>query len=197
MDRLHSASARRVRGPGLSSGAYGRSMPLGPRRTVVAGRRPIAPRRRGSLVWATFDQTVSLAAAVTKSNVNLLANLQVAGASTLGCTIMRVRGAIAVSSTVAVGDRLRVGVLVDRLSEVGTAATSVDPSDLGLDWMLWRHEVAAPTFNWNANNNIMEYDIRSKRRCDELDQTLLLCLQNDVGAAKTVVVQIRTLVRLS
>jgi len=94
----------------------------------------------------------------------------------------------------ALADRLRVGFIVDRVSEVG-AGSALTPADGELDWMLWRHETAAPTYT-PGGSNVIEYDIRAKRKMQELNQAYLLCLLNSAGGSKTITIQARTLLAL-
>jgi hypothetical protein len=163
-------------------------------------RRPRSSGVRGSrrtLVWATFDQSVNIAAGA-QANSNLLANLQVAGSSTVGITVMRTHLELACITVVTSGDRFRVGLVIGRLGDVGNPAPvgSTTAADPGEDWLLWRHETAAPTFGEGDQNNVVRYDVRSKRRSNELDQTYILSMINDVGIAKTFNMQGRILVAL-
>jgi hypothetical protein len=129
--------------------------------------------------------------------VNLLAALAVAGASLLGVTIMRTHCELSITSTVTAADRLRVGFIICRFSEIGAAiAGAVTPADPELDWLLWRHESAAPTFGSQSANNQLVYDIKAKRKMQELNQAYALSLSNDVGIAKLIQVQARTLLAL-
>jgi len=154
--------------------------------------RHLAPARR-KLVWSTTDQSVTLIAGANTS-LNLLAALSVAGSSLLGVTIMRTHLTLAIDTAVTAADRLRVGFVVDRVSEVG-AASAITAADPELDWMLWRHETAAPTFG-SGGSNVLEYDLRAKRRMQELNQAYLLCITNSAGGSKTITVAGRTLVAL-
>jgi len=186
---------------------YGSAARTGVRKLRLREVATVSPRHqrprgavRGSarraLVWATTDQGVTLAAGAS-SNINLLAGLSVAGSSILGCTIMRTHCEISITSAVSTGDELRVGFVVGRLAEVGAgvagALTAATPE---LDWMLWRHECAAPTFGWTSANNQLVYDIKSKRKMQELSQAYILTLSNDAGISKTMQIQARTLIAL-
>ena len=151
---------------------------------------------RRKLVWATTDQSVTLGVG-NSSNVDLLAGLEVAGSSILGCTIMRTHCELSLTTAITLGDRLRVGFVVGRAAEVGAgvvgALTAATPE---LDWLLWRHETAAPTFGTESNNNQLVYDIKAKRKMQELSQAYILALGNSVGASKTMTIQARTLIAL-
>jgi len=157
--------------------------------------RQVRPQRR-SLVWATVDQGVTIGAGAN-SDINLLAELAVAGSSLLGITIMRTHLELSLTSVITVGDQIRVGFVVGRLTDIGAAVvgqvTAADPSQ---DWMLWRHETAAPTFGTTSANNQLVYDIKAKRRMQELNQAYVLALNNSAGIAKTMQIQGRVLIAL-
>jgi hypothetical protein len=130
------------------------------------------------------------------SNVNLLAALSVAGASLLGVTIMRTHLVLYVTSAVTLADELRVGLVVARLADVGAGppAGAVSAADPELDWMLLRDEFATPTFG--PLNNTLTYDLKAKRRMQELNQAYVLALSNSAGGSKTVKIFARTLLAL-
>jgi hypothetical protein len=152
---------------------------------------------RRQLVWCTFDQTVAMAAGVG-SNSNLLAGLAVAGSSLLGVTIMRTHLELSVITAVTLGDRLQLGLIVGRTADIGAPipAGAVSPAQPDDDWMLWRHETAAPTYGSGSANNQLLYDVKSKRKMQELNQAYVLSMVNDVGVAKTINIQGRVLLAL-
>jgi hypothetical protein len=153
---------------------------------------------RRKLVWSTLDQSVTMAAGLG-SNLNLLASLSVAGASLLGVTIMRTHLDLWRTGQASVlADSLRLGLIVDRVAAVGAGppAGAVTAADPEADWMLWRHEFAAPTFGYSGGSNVLTYDNRSKRKMQELDQAYLLCLTNAAGGAQTWSISARILVAL-
>ena len=155
------------------------------------------PQRR-KLVWATTDQSVTMAAGAG-SNVNLLASLSVAGASLLGITIMRTHLDMwRTGQASVIADSLRLGLIVDRVAAVGAGppAGAVTAADPEADWILWRHEFAAPTFGPTGGSNYLVYDIRAKRRMQELDQAYVLCLNNFAGGSQTWSIAARVLVAL-
>jgi len=163
------------------------------------GRRTHAVARstRRKLVWATTDQVVTMAAGVG-SNVNLLASLSVAGSSLLGVTIMRTHVALYPTTALALADKLRVGFLVGRVADVGAGppAGAPTPADPELDWMLWRHEAVTPLGFTPGGGDMLDYDIRGRRRMQELNQAYLLCLFNSAGGSKTLQISGRVLVAL-
>jgi hypothetical protein len=154
--------------------------------------------QRRKLVWATLDQSVTMAGGAG-SNLNLLASLSVAGASLLGITIMRTHLDLWRTGQVsALADSLRLGLIVDRVAAVGAGppAGAVTAADGEADWILWRHEFAAPTFGATGGSNYLVYDVRAKRKMQELDQAYLLCLFNAAGGAQTWSISGRILVAL-
>jgi hypothetical protein len=131
------------------------------------------------------------------SNVNLLAALSVAGASLLGVTVMRTHLALYVTTAVTLADELRVGLVIGRVADVGAGppAGTISASDPELDWMLLRDEFATPTFGPQGSNTL-EYDLKAKRKMQELNQAYILALANSAGGSKTVKIFARTLLAL-
>ena len=159
-------------------------------------RIPVRTTQRRKLVWATVDQSVTIIAGA-KTNVNLLAALSVAGSSLLGVTIMRTHVEIAPTTALTLGDGLRVGFLVARVADVGAGVTgSPDPSDPELDWMLWRHEHVTPLGIAPGGGDVLVYDIKAKRKMQELNQAYILSLLNSAGGSKTLYIQGRILLAL-
>lgn len=138
-------------------------------------------RTRRKLVWATVDTAVASAAASGFVNTDLLAALRVGGASVLGATVIRAHLTLT-PLTVAAGDNFFVGLFVDNLDSVGifTAVTGANvpsaSSEKNLDWMMWEHRITSPgdnKYNYHAANNHVVWDVRSKRKVQELQQTLI------------------------
>jgi hypothetical protein len=128
--------------------------------------------------------------------VDLLALFEVAGTSTLKVTVVAFHVVLYVTSAVTLGDDLRVGFLVMRLSDIGAGVTgSVDPATPELDWVLWKHEFAAPTYA-AGGANVLEYHSKTGRRIRAQSETFGLALGNPGAAAKTIKVSGRTLLRL-
>jgi hypothetical protein len=171
-----------------------------PARRRRSSSRPMGRSRR-QLVWATVDQSLSLAAATNCSNVDLLTALKVTGSSILGCTIMRTRLDLSITSTVALADNFYWGLAIlpnaQLVSNVASSATVVNPAqNPEIDWMMWAHAVAAPTYGTTANDNQIVIDIRAKRRLQELQETYCFSLRGSAGAAFTAQLSGRVLVAL-
>jgi hypothetical protein len=160
--------------------------------------------RRRKLVWATnFFGPTNIAAGAKLTQVDLLSNLKTAGASVLGSTIMRVHTNLAITWLFTdTGPGLYVGYLVASPPVTGT----YDPNaESGLDWML--NTVIAPgTVNrqclvqggasptaYFAGN---EFDIRAKRKIQELSQQFFFCAQNPGSAQVSISGFTKTLLAL-
>ena len=148
---------------------------------------------RRKLVWCETNQVVTIAAAAF-SNLNLLAQFSVAGASTLGITTMRTIVRIQVENWAAVGDDIQAGLLVGRLADVGVATNLAATPEL--DWAY--HTELFPSASGAAISvaQVFDWDVRAKRKVQELDQVYLLCMANGSAASKTMQVFVRTLVAL-
>ncbi len=141
-----------------------------PTRTLRGGRRR-------KLVWATTNTSFSLAAGAN-TTIDLLAGFEIAGASKLGVTVMRTH--LRLNWTYgAAADNVVVGLSVVRDSDIGT--TRVNPnSDPELDWMLWE-AIYADSMGAGATINTivnLVFDVRSRRKVEELGQTYGLSLTN-------------------
>jgi hypothetical protein len=150
---------------------------------------------RRKLVWGTTDQSVNIPAGQI-SNTNLLAALSVAGSSLLGVTVMRTHCRIMQLAAVA-GTTTRVGFIIGRTSDVGiNIAGQQDPSNPELDWMLLdRRTQDTNGAATNATQNWV-YDLKSKRKMQELNQAYILAITNTTAAAVTYQLWARVLVAL-
>ena len=165
-------------------------MPITRRRT----RMVTSGSRRRKLVWATFRGDIALGAAPQFNNVDLLGNFRTAGASVLGCTIMRTRGVIYVDNTGrAVGSKGTVSLLVGRLSDIGGTVNLA--GDSGQDLAYTRMVCPVSAYGAIGQENL-EIDLRARRKCQELDQTWVLATSNDAGPVLTLRCFVRTLIAL-
>jgi hypothetical protein len=163
-------------------------MPLGPRRVA----RPAVRSPRRKLVWATFDQTVAMGANQVKI-VDLLNQFELAGVSKLGCTVMRTHLRMLISTAAISAFEYAIGV--NPITTVGTQLPNPN-GDNDLDWMIFERrwpEWSGATVN--ANFEILT-DLRSKRKIEEMGQTLTLNLWAPVINAGSFPVFARTLVAL-
>jgi hypothetical protein len=154
-------------------------MPVSHRRSAGFGAR--RPQRR-KLVWATDNLASQTLATGAKLNRDLLANLEVAGSSVLGATVMRIHISCGFNEATAdTGQGGALGIIVDSAPTV----TNLDPAvAFGDDWMYLR--IFGPSSNGRGNTTIQgtnwawgeDVDIRSKRKIEELGEKLFLCYTN-------------------
>jgi len=134
-------------------------------------------------------------AATSAKSFNLLGNFEIAGASTLGMTIIRTHARLQIENFAAVTDFLEYGFIVGRDTDVAANLPNVD-SDSELDWML--RDVMFPTSSAATVDAIREFviDNRAKRKMDEMGQNYVLNVYNPTAAGKTIQVYARTLMAL-
>jgi len=143
-------------------------------------RSRISPQRR-KLVWAQTTLTDTAFAVATNRTTDLLAGLVAAGGSTQGCTIMRIHCSFVTTSVQAAvfGSRLVQGFAV-------RSTTADNPVTAPFaDWMLNATKYAGDNGAASvaaAAVNAGTYDIRSKRKCDEVGQTLFHSMVWVLGA---------------
>jgi hypothetical protein len=158
------------------------------------GRRP-----RRTSVWARSNLQVSVAA-TGQQNIDLWADLEVAGSGILGSTVLRTLILLTVENWASPTlDSLIAGCIVEDKGYVGT--TQALATNRNLDWY-W-YQVFTPTTNGATVNAAIvyppdgrPYDIRAKRRVADLGRTSILALSNGSAAAKTVQVAVNQLVAL-
>jgi len=132
-------------------------------------RRSRGPRRK--LTWARSQFSVTGAALPGIVRIDLLAQLETAvAAQLLGCTVMRIRGVLAL-------DQSLNGVLV-AAARVGAANETIIAglAPYGapyLDWMMWEPFVStAIAAGGDAAARVV--DVKSRRRLDRLNESLYL-----------------------
>jgi len=153
----------------------------------MRSRRQVHSRsggQRRKLVWSTVSTTVTFTAVTQVSTTDLLAPLEVAGASKLGCTVIRTHLQVYDLSTVAGGDRTALGLIVanSALVGLGVAGANDPTANPELDWY-FLDKRSATAINANAQlgnvgtTNCMAYDIRAKRKVEELGDTATLAIR--------------------
>jgi len=168
---------------------------------VRRGRRSFnGSRARRRLVWAT-SFTFNAVANNANVNLDLLANLKVAGSSVLGVTVVRthMRFAVQWPPLTNTFQGLAVGLVVQSMDAVNL--TQIDLSQ-DQDWAL--RDTFLPGTGVNHLSPITPFtegftvDLKAKRRVDELNESWALAysLQNSVGNTIPVSVFARTLVAL-
>jgi hypothetical protein len=133
-----------------------------------------------------------------RNNVDLLAEMEVAGTSAVGITVMRTHLRMTFSGDAATGG-LSYGLIVGRKLDVGPSVGPDPLADVGLKWA-WLDRFFPDTHGGQAitaAENIL-VDNHAKRIVEEVDERWLLCLHNTNTAVGTTQVRIfvRTLVAL-
>jgi len=162
------------------------------RRRSAVGRRGTGQRRK--LVWSDATGALSFAPA-DNSVFDLLAPLRVAGASVLGATVMRTHVRMFnTGPAITRGDQLVWGLLVGESQDVGlniAGAPNANAEPM-LDWAMHPREYATLGYDGTAlgaydnghGPNKLIYDVRSKRKVQEMNQSWhLVMTQVTVGTA--------------
>jgi hypothetical protein len=141
---------------------------------------------RRKLEWADFslDSTTGVG---NVTWVDLLAQFNVLpGASSAGATVARTHIYVAITTAVVNGDGISFLLRVDDINETAAGpgvpvVTAHIPSGTETphaDWMLFDQRDAHPGYSFTGPNNLLVFDIRSKRRLKEMGDTLLFGLEN-------------------
>ena len=165
-------------------------MPVHHRRSGALSR----PQRR-KLVWATTNQSVTIASGA-HTTIDLGASLEVAGASTLGVTIMRTHIQWAMSNWATVGDALIYGLIVVRDTDIGAGNGPNPNADPEVDWMLLTQITPVSSGAAVSAADRWTTDNRSKRKMEEMGQKYGLAITNTSAASKTLFVFARVLLAL-
>jgi hypothetical protein len=159
--------------------------------------RPRGPRRK--LVWATVQQIpAGTLASGGKANFDLLGNLETVGASVLGCTVIRTIVLHTCSEATADTNQ---GMYVGLLHADVVNVTNIDPStNFGADWSLLtvNGPPTAQQVYFSGTNTIwgQRYDIKAKRKIEELGEKYLLCFENAGSGQVSYTFFARTLIAL-
>ena len=170
----------------------------------TTGRTRHATTQRRKLVWADSQGAISpLGVAPAGFLNNCLQGYAAAGGSRAGMTVMRIHATFGVNytPTTAVGtaEGIDVGFVIEDDSSV---ATELHTNKLYLDWMLLKTVYAAQPGAITTGGGTpsltttFELDLRAKRKCQELNQTLWLVLGARTGTVTGVNFHIRTLIAL-
>jgi hypothetical protein len=126
--------------------------------------------------------------------VDLLAPLDVAGASVLGLTVVRTHVLLQVQNFAQVADELQFGLIVDDSENVGAAVNLASNGARSWAW----YAMVTPTSN-GATVNVCDnrfYDVKAMRKIPGPDATFLAAFFNNSAASKTYRLVTRTLVKL-
>ncbi len=157
-------------------------------------------------MWVELDATAVPTTAGHAVNLDLLQTYKsLVGEALAGCTVMRCHLRLSPTTAVAAGDSFRWGLIVDHVGSVqttayvtGTLPNFPNPVDTPLaEWMMITREYARPGFSIPGSNNVLDYDIRAKRKIDEIQNTLVLSIATvAAGASLSVAVYSRALLAL-
>jgi hypothetical protein len=167
------------------------------------------PRRR--LVWARQFNTA--AGTNIPANGSIFSDLlsdyvtQAGGDSLAGCTVMRIRGNLWSRPTGGLGSMVGWGIRKDDQASV-TATATPQPYTTGryMDWMargllVWDSylvpaagTVVTPTIM--GNNQAAVIDVKSRRKVDELNESIFLCMQELTGNSVNIFIDLSLLVAL-
>lgn len=145
-------------------------------------RRRTSTRRRTVWVRARNSTTFTSGAPFNAFAADLLAGFSARyGADPVGCTLLRTRGIIAVSSSSAAGILATVACRVGQDRDATLTDTEQNPQTNGeyLDWYLYEPFVATSgagnSIPWNGTDAVGRLiDVKAKRKVQELDQTLII-----------------------
>lgn len=156
--------------------------------TRRSGSRRSSPRRK--LVWARAwsGADISIAQNAT-AQIDLLSQFQaLLGADLVGCTIMRIRGTVALQNTTAgLGLHAGFGIMV---GPADLTAAQTDPdAHPGDDWMYWRRFLANQAVAGEfARVDNFDFDVRAKRKLDEVALNLWGGFTNKNNAAGNIAI---------
>lgn len=147
--------------------------------------------RKRKLIWArsTSGSSNVAMAANSAQSFDLLADVQtIIGGDVLASTIMGVRGRWGVSSDLAVAapTSLVTAALVIYNASVGSPSLLPATQDRYIDWMAREYWHVDPTTITPVRGALQAYpnvQVRSRRKLEEVGESLFLCLQNQGAAA--------------
>jgi len=162
----------------------------------MARRHRSTPWHAGAVArrttWARSFGTVSLAAAGTYINDDLLANFRTDGGTTDGCTVTRIHMRLAVQSAVAATDTFFFGIFRGQNTDIGTSVAgapnaNTDPYE---DWLYWSQFLANDATGGAGNGYFpggpgapYEIDVRAQRKIPQLQQTLVASFGQSAAGA--------------
>lgn len=143
--------------------------------------RGFARQQRRKFVWNRVWGTLSPSSdPATPIGVDLLADFRnTAGASTIGATVMRVRGLISPTGQGTVPNAASThGFLIDSVNEDPLERDNMPvnrPEEDWLGWLPWNASlgtVPSEPATWNAQGSPWAVDIKAARKLEEVGQTL-------------------------
>ena len=151
-------------------------------------RRRLTHSTRRRTTWATFDDAVSVATGGTHYQTNnMLTNYAGAGGSIAGITILRTHLRLTQTSAAVAADNFYFGIIRGQNEDVGGDVVGAPRplNDFYEDWAWWQHytvQGSAGGSAWNVGAaNIVELDVKSRRKLPELQMTWNYVLQVNVS----------------
>jgi len=151
------------------------------------------PRRK--LIWVTSSATSGAIAAAGNYSLDLIAGMRVAGASVLGATVVRTHLQVTALNGAAAGNSffwlgLKAADQVEITAGITLSASAYE------DWALLT--ACYTTFSGSAvdTSSCHPFDLRSKRKVQEMSETWGLFITNQTTVAQTYSVYARTLLAL-
>lgn len=146
--------------------------------------------QRRKLVWVDTDFAFSLAH-LDNEAIDLFTNLRVAGASTLGVTVIRTIVRITnLATSITAGDDVYWGLSVADRAQIGLNVAGAPNAQTApeIDWAWRDHSYAYKGGGYAAYfpalGNTQITDVKAKRKVEEMGQTWCLSLtQNALGTA--------------
>jgi hypothetical protein len=148
-------------------------------RTVRRSSVSRGTRARRKFIWARRSIVAAAVGANASVFSDLLASFQAMyGADVVGSTIVRIRGKVHHNFDYAV-----LAVRTMTQSTFATLGAANGPiTDSGADWMGWV-PLLTDSATAAAEGKIVEFDIKSNRKMEEVGQGLLLGFQNGTALA--------------
>lgn len=148
-------------------------------------------RRSGSspcrkLIWARQPAVNLTMLAGATQTVDLLANFETAyGAQLIGCTVMRIRGSVQTRLVTINAANVQQPVIVASIVTAALVTPTGPLSDPHADWMQYdsvypMHGADAAGFPMIGNH---VFDVKSRRKIDELSQRCLMQFTNTNGGS--------------
>jgi hypothetical protein len=159
-----------------------------------AHRRQVFSSVRRRTAWATFGLDFVLDSPGTFITADMLGDFKSDLGVTQGCTVARTHMRVSVATAPEAEDSFYLGMIVEPHTNLGVdIAGAPDPQTSPyVDWMWWDHRVASAgstlvgTFEGDSNN--WSYDIKSKRKIEQVQEVLALVVINDVTSGTTMTV---------
>jgi len=148
--------------------------------------RAVGRGARRKLVWDTEQGTFGSLAVGGHAGIDMGASLAT-NASILGSTVVRTLVTIALPGYASGSDSYTYGVLKGRTGDAGSASTQApDPfTNPELDWAWIGKAFATFSGATQDTQRVIQFDVRAKRKLQELNEIWLLMVTNNTAAIVT------------